>query len=63
MKDNSIICMAAIILGLYATYVFGSVAVGREPADGIVFGSILGALMLLAGVKYERKRIQDELIK
>lgn len=63
MKDSALVCMAGLVVLAYAIYIFGSVAAKREPGDGMVFGGVLTAIGILAGVKYERQRIQKRLIK
>lgn len=58
MKDMALVCMAALIVAAYSIYIFGSVAAGREPGDGVIFSSVMVAIGILAGVKYERARVQ-----
>jgi len=58
LKDNQLCIMGMLIVVAYAIYmVFG------PGGDGIIFGSVIAAVCVLAGVKYERYRIQKELIR
>ena len=49
MKDPSLVCMALLIVFSYFIYMY----IGPG-GDGIIFGSVMGAVMMLAGIKYER---------
>ena len=56
MNDDSLIKLGALGVIAYTVYIGGSVASGRAPADGIVFGTLLAFVGSLGGVLYERKR-------
>jgi len=49
MKDLALVFMAALVVISYLIYM-----VCGPGGDGVIFGSVLGAVCLLAGVKYER---------
>ena len=58
MKDSHLCIMASLIVASYLIYmVFG------PGGDGLIYASVVGAICVLAGVKYERFRIQKELTK
>lgn len=50
--------MAALIVAAYGIYM----TVGPG-GDGLIFASVVGAIAALAGVKFERIRIREELRK
>jgi len=51
MKDLGLVCMAGFIAVCYFIYMY----IGPG-GDGVIFGSVLGAICVLAGVKYERNK-------
>jgi len=51
VKDPSLVCMAGLIVFTYFIYMY----IGPG-GDGAIFGSVIAAVCLLAGVKYERAR-------
>jgi len=56
MNDSGLVCMAGLIVGAYAIYmIFG------PGGDGVILSAVIGAICLLAGVKYQnyvtRKRL------
>ena len=58
MRDTQLCMMAALIVAAYAIYM----TVGPG-GDGLIFASVVGAIAALAGVKFERIRIREELRK
>ena len=56
MRDSGLVCMASLIVAAYAIYM---VFVG---GDGVIFASVVGAVCLLAGVKYQNYLTRKELI-
>ena len=56
MRDSGLVCMASLIVAAYAIYMF---CVG---GDGVIFASVVGAVCLLAGVKYQNYLTRRELI-
>lgn len=54
MNDNYLVCMAALIVVSYFIYMF----IGPG-GDGVIFASVVGAVCVLTGVKYERMKARN----
>lgn len=58
MNDKSLVCMAALIVITYSVYMLSHVLQGSLAPDGIILSGVIGAVCLLAGVKYQTIRGQ-----
>lgn len=56
MSDKYICFIAALIAVCYSVFIISHVVSGQSVPNGIVFGSCVGALCVLAGVKYEKMK-------
>ena len=57
MKDGALkACVGmGFIFGTYSVYMLSHVAAGMPPPDGVIFGSVIGAVGALAGYAYAKK--------
>lgn len=51
MKDPGLVCF-----GLFVVITYGIYMIFGPGGDGIIFGTVVGALCVLAGVKYEKMK-------
>jgi len=51
MKDKFLCYLATLIVITYISYI----AIFPEPADGLVFSAVIGAIALMGGVKLQER--------
>jgi len=56
MNDNDLVKMGSLIVVCYSVYMICHVAQGTLAPNGLILSAVIGAICVLAGVKYERIR-------
>lgn len=54
MNDQGLVCIAGFVTILYSVYITAHVLAGSLIPDGLILSGCVGALCVLAGVKYQK---------